>query len=313
MQDDNMLMDNHTSYKNFHLLGFSSNGEKQPLLFSMFFLIYITGILGNIIIIIAVYMDSNLHIPMYIFLGNLSFADICFTTVTMPKLMNTLLSKNNSISIMQCFTQMFFFLFLGDADIFLLSSMAYDRYIAICHPLHYHMIMNKDKCIMFLISTWMSACGNSLFLTGFISFLSFCRSNEIQHFCCDPKAMIKISCAETVFYIILYVETCLFGLLPFLLSLISYQKIINCILKIKSTDGRRKAFSTCTSHLTVLTVFYGTVVCTYAKPPSEHIDTLDQLFAVLFAAVTPMLNPLMYSLRNKEIKSAITRLNKSNY
>ncbi|KAM4663477.1 olfactory receptor 13C9-like [Discoglossus pictus] len=253
-------------------------------------------------------MDTHLHTPMYMFLCNLSFADICLTTVTLTKLMDILLSGNNSVSAIQCFTQMFFFLLLSDTEIVLLSVMAYDRYIAICNPLQYHLIMNKKKCILLMVGIWLSGFGNSTPLTALISILPFCHSNEIPNFYCDFKALTEISCAGTTFYIMLYIETCIGGLFPFLLCLISYYKIITSILHIRSMDSRRKVFSTCTSHLTVLTMFYGTLLFIYAKPPSEHTDTLDHVFSVGYTALTPLLNPLVYSLRNKEIKNAMIQL-----
>ncbi|XP_053319794.1 olfactory receptor 1-like [Spea bombifrons] len=274
----------------------------------MFLCIYLIGLLGNLIIIVVVSMDSRLHTPMYFFLCNLSAVDICYTTVTLPKLMDILATGNNSISFEQCFIQMYFYNFIGSSEIILLSVMAYDRYVAICNPLKYHLIMNRKKIVMIWVLIWVSGCGNSLFCTSFASNLSFCQSNRIQNFYCDIKAIAKISCADTSFHIVIYIECLLFGLLPFLLSITSYVKIIISILHIKSKESRRKAFSTCTSHLTVLVMFYGTILCMYMGPTSGSSDKLDQIFSVLYTALTPMLNPLVYSLRNKEVKSALSRL-----
>ncbi|XP_056425749.1 olfactory receptor 1-like [Hyla sarda] len=291
--------------KSFQLLAFSSNGMRQPLLFIVFFALYFIGVLGNLIILIVIVIDRHLHTPMYVFLSNLSFLDICYMTITLPKLMYILLSGDNAISPLQCFTQLYFYNFIVVMEIILLSVMAYDRYVAICKPLHYHLIMNKKNLVLLLCVNWMLGCLNSLLLICFISQLSFCHSTNIHHFYCDTKALVKISCPTKLFQILYRLESLLFGPVPFMIGLLSYIQIIRTILQLKSTNSRRKAFSTCTSHLTVLTIFYGTVICTYMTPVSEYSGINDQLFSVLYAAVTPMLNPLIYSLRNKEVKNAL--------
>ncbi|XP_075061987.1 putative olfactory receptor 1F2 [Mixophyes fleayi] len=185
--------------------------------------------------------------------------------------------------------------------------MAYDRYVAICKPLHYHHIMNKRKCVLILGGTWIFGCGNSLHIALYVSELSLCHSNTIQHFYCDIKALAKLYCADEGLNVLIFVEIVLLGFCPFLLSLISYVKIIIIIVKIKTTHGRVKAFSTCTSHLTVLLIFYGTIFCTYMRQSSENIETMDYVFSVLFAAVTPMLNPFIYSVNIKEVRTAIMK------
>ncbi|KAM4675829.1 olfactory receptor 13C9-like [Discoglossus pictus] len=301
-------MDNRTTNKDFHILAFSSIEEKQPFLFLVFFLIYLIGVLGNFVIIGVIYMDYHLHTPMYYFLCNLSCVDICYTTITLPKLMDILITGNNSVSFIQCFTQMYFFMFMAVTEVILLSSMAYDRYVAICHPLHYQIIMSKKKFVLFLLGTWVSACSNSLFLTVLASKISFCRSNMIQQFYCNIKALAQMACAAMGFYIIIFIDVFLFGVCTFLLNLTSYIKIITSILQIHSSSGRKKAFSTCTSHLTVLIIFYGTVLWIYMTPPSDHSDELDHVFSVLYVAVVPMLNPLIYSLRNKDVKIALIKI-----
>ncbi|XP_063785923.1 olfactory receptor 1G1-like [Pseudophryne corroboree] len=300
-------MDNSTSIKCFQIVAFSDSTNKTPLFFVFFFL-YISGILGNTVIISTVIIDVHLHTPMYIFLCNLSSVDIIFTSSTLPKLMDILLSGNNSISFIQCFTQLYFFMLAAGTEDILLSCMAYDRYVAVCKPLHYHLIMRKKKYVILLMATWITGSLNSLFMTLSIYQLDQCRSNKIQNFFCDIKALEKISCNDTGFHIILYIETMILALCPFLLSVTSYIKIIQSILNIKSTNGRRKAFSTCTSHLTVLIIFYGTGLCMYMKPPLEYLEEQDLVYSVLYTAATPMLNPLIYSLRNKEVKGALTRI-----
>ncbi|XP_044132918.1 olfactory receptor 5V1-like [Bufo gargarizans] len=296
----------------FHLTAFSNSTENHILLFFIFLLIYMTGVLGNTIIITSVIIDNHLHTPMYILLCNLSSVDLIFNSSTIPKLMDILLSGKDSISFVQCFIQLFFYMFAASTEDMLLSLMAYDRYVAVCKPLHYHMIMHKKKCILFLLGIWISGCANSLFLTFSIYHLDLCPSNKIQHFFCDIKALAKITCSHTQFYILLYLESVILGLFPFLLSLTSYIKIILIILSIRSASGRWKAFSTCTSHLVVLILFYGVALCMYVKPPSGHYEKQDLVFSIMYTAVTPMLNPLIYTLRNKEVKSALSRIFKIN-
>ncbi|OCT56333.1 hypothetical protein XELAEV_18000240mg [Xenopus laevis] len=300
-------MNNFTFFGIFQI-AFSNNSEKHPFLFLIFCLLYLTGVLWNLLMIIVISRNHNLHTPMYVFLAHLSFVDICYPSVTLPKLMDILLSGDNSISFVQCFTQMFFFIFMGCTEIALLSSMAYDRYVAICQPLHYHFIMNRKRCLLLLGITWISGCGNALFLLTLASKLLFCRSNKIYQLFCDVKAFLSISCSNNSFQVMILIETLLYALCPFLLSLSSYVQIINIILHIKSTNGRKKAFSTCTSHLMVLILYYATILCMYMRPPAEQSALLDHVSSVLFSTVTPMLNPLIYSLRNKDVKIALVRL-----
>ncbi|XP_056426906.1 olfactory receptor 1468-like [Hyla sarda] len=299
---------NWTLIRHFQIAAFPNITENNNVFFLLFFCIYMSGLLGNLIIISAVIIDVRLHKPMYIFLCNLSSVDIIFISSTLPKLMDILVSGNFSIPFIQCFTQLYFFMFAAGTEDILLSLMAYDRYVAICKPLHYHLIMDKKKYVVLLLGTWICGSVNSLFMTISIYQMDFCSSNKIQNFFCDIKALVKISCNNTGFNIILYVETMLLALCPFLLSVTSYIKIIRSILMIKSNKGRKKAFSTCTSHLTVLIIFYGTGLCMYMNPPSDHLEEQDVVFAVLYTAVTPMLNPLIYSLRNKEVKVTLRRI-----
>ncbi|XP_053577899.1 olfactory receptor 10A7-like [Bombina bombina] len=300
-----MPMDNQTTVTEFHILAFAIQAEKKTLLFFVFFFIYMTGVIGNLTIILLVSMVTNLHTPMYIFLGNLSFIDICFTTVVLPKLMDILITGRNSISFRQCLTQTYFTVFFSSTEVVLLSFMAYDRYLAICNPLSYHVLMNNEKCVIISISLWTIGCVNSFILTGFASELPFCKSTTLQQLYCDIKALENISCDNTILNSIITVEAILLVIFPFFLSLISYIKIIISILKMASRDSKRKAFSTCTSHLTVLLIFYGTISCVHMGSPSEQTRQTDQMFSVLYTAVTPMLNPLIYSLRNKEVHKAL--------
>ncbi|KAE8619154.1 hypothetical protein XENTR_v10009641 [Xenopus tropicalis] len=300
-------MENQTHLKYLYFLAFYNHGEKQPLLSIIFFLIYVIGILGNLIIIIVTYLDSHLHTPMYFFLCSLAFVDICYPTVTLHKLMDILLSGNNSITFIQCFTQMYFFFALATVDVTLLSSMAYDRYVAICKPLRYHLIMNRRVCALVIVGNWIAGFTNSTFLISLVSKLPVCHSNRIKHFFCEIKAVADMFCDRTTFYNSIYVEIFSLGFITFSINVISYINIIRNILHIKSKHGRQKTFSTCTSHFTVLIIFYGSAFWMYMRPPSES-ENLDPMFSVLHVGVTPMLNPLIYSLRNKEVKNALLRI-----
>ncbi|XP_044132913.1 olfactory receptor 7A5-like [Bufo gargarizans] len=299
-------MENQTPIANFEIVAFSNLTGNGPLFFTLFFFIYLIGLLGNIIIVICVITDVHLHKPMYIFLSNLSAVDMIFTSSTIPKLMDVLLTGNNSISFVQCFTQMCFYLFAASTEDMLLSFMAYDRYVAICNPLYYHLIMNRGRYILFLLGIWMLAYVNALLLTLNIYQIGICQSDKI-HLFCEIKALDRIACANTRLHLILYFEIIVLGFFPFLLSLSSYINIISVVLSIPSTTGRKKAFSTCTSHLTVLGMFYGAGMCMYLKPPSEQLEEQDFVFSTLYTAVTPMLNPIIYSLRNEEVKVAMKK------
>ncbi|KAM8960341.1 olfactory receptor 1C1-like [Pelodytes ibericus] len=301
-------MENRTSYQYFYIMQFSRKSSDQPIILFFFSTIYLLGVTLNTVIITVVCADSQLHQPLYLLLCNLSFVDICFTTVTVPKLMHILLSGNNIISFIDCFTQVFSFVFLAGIEDILLFFMAFDRYLAICKPFHYQRILNKNCCVRVVLSMWVTGCLNSVWITYVTSNISFCYPNVIYQFYCDLKDLSKIFCSNVRFQIVIYIEALTFGCCPFICTLISYSKIIRIVLSIKSADGRRKAFSTCSSHLMVLLLFYGTVVSVYMRNSSNQTDILDQVFTVLYATVTPMLNPLIYSLRNKEIRSGLRRL-----
>ncbi|XP_073516783.1 olfactory receptor 1L4-like [Phyllobates terribilis] len=302
-------MANFTSPVYFHIVPFSCTSEDKLLISAVFTFLYLFGGVVNAATIAVIYRDSHLHTPMYLLLCNLSIVDICYTTVIIPKLLEMLLSGKNSMSFRQCFTQLYFFFWTGSTEDLLLFAMAYDRYVAICNPLRYQLVLSWNTCILMITSIWFGGCLNGFFLLLSFTGLSFCRSDTIQHFFCDSKALTKISCSGTsVFSIVMYIEFVLFGLCPFVCTVASYVKIINIILCIKSMDGRKKAFSTCTSHLTVLLIYYVTVAVVIVMPESQYADLLEQVFTVLYATVAPMVNPLIYSLRNKDVKKALLRL-----
>ncbi|KAG9468085.1 hypothetical protein GDO78_013775 [Eleutherodactylus coqui] len=299
-------MENQTFY--FYIVTFSKYVEEQFLFFVMFFLLYIINIIWNITIFMVILLDEHLQAPMYFFLRNLSFVDIFYTTVTLPKLLDGILTGDNRISYTACLSQSCLFTSLLGTEVFLLTTMSYDRYVAICHPLHYVLHMERQKCFQFVASSWIIGCLNAILIEIFVSTLDFCRSRNINNMFCDIKILTMLSCRKKQeFEILIFVETFLFGLCPFSLILISYAKIVVSILKMHTTGQRNKTFSTCASHLIVLLIFYGTLFCVYMRPASENSEKVDFIFSVFYLAVTPTLNPLIYSLKNKEIKNAIRR------
>ncbi|XP_044296126.1 olfactory receptor 1020-like [Varanus komodoensis] len=292
----------------FILIGFRNLQELQALLFLFFLFIYMVTLAGNILIVMLVIADKQLHTPMYFFLGNFSCLETCYSSTILPKTLLSLLTGNTSIPFNQCFAQHYFFASLGAAECYLLSVMSYDRYLAICQPLHYATRMNGKFC--------MQLVGGS-FLSGFLAIsvtiilasrLAFCGPNEINHFFCDVFPLIELSCSDThLLRILIFLVSSAFTIPPFLLTLISYGCIISTILRISSDSGRQKAFSTCSSHLIVVTIFYGTITIVYILPNTETLRELNKIFSVFYAVLTPMINPLVYSLRNKEVKKALRR------
>ncbi|XP_030066633.1 olfactory receptor 5V1-like [Microcaecilia unicolor] len=280
----------------------------QLLLFLVFLIVYLMSLTGNLLIISTVCSDSHLHSPMFFFLINLSFLEICYVTVTVPKLLAVLIAQNKTISFMQCMIQMYLFLACTDAEIYLLTAMAYDRYVAICKPLHYTIIMNKKVCIILVLVSWTIGFLDPAPHVTLISQASFCSSNEINHFFCDMTALMTLSCSGTsVIEHINYIEGPLLCFTPLILTIISYVYIISAILKIQSAKGRQKAFSTCSSHLTVVLLFYGTTIGVYLRPKPAYSMDLNKLVSVVYITAVPLLNPLIYSLRNKELKETLRK------
>nr|XP_033780927.1 olfactory receptor 1444-like [Geotrypetes seraphini] len=304
-----MDIKNATKVTEFIILGLSDNPRLQAPLFLVFLLIYLTTLLGNLVIITVTFNDPHLHTPMYFFLSNLSLIDICYTSVIVPKLLTIFSSGDKTISYTGCITQMYFFIGSISMEIFLLTVMSYDRYVAICHPLRYSLIMNWRVCTLMAVTSWIIAFLNSSPTTTLVSLLSFCGSNKIDHFFCDLNPLLKLSCTDTVStQVVILIETSLLSLIPFLLTIISYVYIISAILRIRSKEGRYKAFSTCSSHLTVVSVFYVSVFSVYLTPASMSSLGLEKILSVLYTTVTPMLNPIIYSLRNQEVKNALKKL-----
>ncbi|XP_030047869.1 olfactory receptor 1361-like [Microcaecilia unicolor] len=304
-----MAPGNQSGPSEFLLLGFSIFHHQQMVLFTIFLVMYTMAVVGNFSIMTTIWLDPRLHSPMYFFLGNLSLIDTCFTSVTMPKLLFTLLTGDASISFTGCFCQMFFFVLFGENEAFLLAVMAYDRYVAICVPLRYAELMNQRLCAALVASSWSAAFLHSLLHTVNTSHLSYCGRQRIHHFFCDVTALLKISCSDTsASELVIFTEGSLVVMGPFLFILSSYVAILVVILKMHSAEGRKKAFSTCSSHLTVVTLFYGTIMFIYIRPSSSYSDNYDGIVSVVYSVVTPMLNPFIYSLRNTEVKGALRKV-----
>ncbi|XP_074056226.1 olfactory receptor 1f45-like [Macrotis lagotis] len=300
---------NQSEVSEFILLGLSDQPEQQAVLFYMFLLMYLITTLGNLLIILSIRTNSYLHTPMYFFLSNLSLVDICFTSTTIPKMLTNHLSKIKTIPYAGCLTQVFFFIWFAGIDSILLTAMAYDRYVAICAPLHYSMIMTPKVCELLILVSWIWAFANALLHTVLLTHLSFCGHREIPHFFCDLSPLLKLACSDTFINdLMINILGVLTVNIPFVGILISYSRIFITVMRIPSTVGKWKAFSTCGSHLTVVSLYYGTIIGVYLSPISTHTVQQDTAAAVMYTVVTPMLNPFIYSLRNKDIKAALRML-----
>ncbi|XP_072455540.1 olfactory receptor 1f45-like [Notamacropus eugenii] len=300
---------NQSGVSEFILLGLSDEPEQERILFFLFLFMYMVSGLGNLFIMLAICSDLRLRTPMYFFLINLSLVDICFTSTTVPKMLNNFISKNRTIPYAGCLTQAFFFLWFAGMDGVLLTTMAYDRYVAVCAPLHYNTIMTPKVCALLIGVSWFWACSNAVTHTILLTRLSFCGHSEIPHFFCDLSRLLKMACSDTfINELMIYTMGSLTTFLPLIGILISYFHIFMAILKISSVSGKQKAFSTCGSHLTVLCLFYGTVIAVYFSPTSTHTAQQDTAATVMYTVVTPMLNPFIYSLRNKDMKGALRML-----
>ncbi|KAG3270179.1 hypothetical protein H1C71_022983 [Ictidomys tridecemlineatus] len=304
-----MIGRNQSIISEFLLLGLPIQPEHQNLFYALFLAMYLTTVLGNLIIIVLIYLNSHLHTPMYLFLSNLSFSDLCFSSVTMPKLLQNMQSQVPSISYAGCLTQMYFFLLFGDLESFLLVAMAYDRYVAICFPLHYTTIMSPKLCLSLVVLSWVLTVFHAMLHTLLMARLCFCTENVIPHFFCDMSALLKLSCSDThVNELVIFITAGLILLIPFVLILLSYGRIVSSILKVPSARGIHKAFSTCGSHLSVVSLFYGTVIGLYLCPSANNSTVKDTVMALMYTVVTPMLNPFIYSLRNRDMKVAMGRI-----
>ncbi|KAM6153084.1 olfactory receptor 10J1-like [Erethizon dorsatum] len=302
-----MKEENHTLVSQFVFQGFSSFHEYQLPLFAVFLALYILTLAGNVIIVTIIGIDHHLHTPMYFFLSMLSASESVYTLVIIPRMLSNLIGLNQPISLAGCATQMFFFIALAINNCFLLTAMGYDRYVAICNPLRYSVIMNKSMCSQLVWGAFSTALTVAVTQVSTVFRLPFCAS-RVAHFFCDIRPVMKLSCIDTTINEILtLIISVLVILIPMGLIFISYILIISTILKIASAEGRKKAFATCASHITVVIIHYGCASIAYLKPKSENTKDEDQMISVTYTVVTPLLNPVVYSLRNKEVKEALCR------
>ncbi|XP_075198898.1 LOW QUALITY PROTEIN: olfactory receptor 2B8-like [Anomaloglossus baeobatrachus] len=300
-----MKKDNGSEIEEFIFVGLTSQRNIQIVLYVIFLFFYMISLIGNIMIIVLRGISPRLHTPMYFFLSNLSFLDIWYTSSIIPKMLINFLSVRKSISFNGCVIQMFIQLSLGGTECYLLLSMAYDRYVAICTPLHYTNIMHTALCIKMATSSWAGGIINSIVHTVFALQLPYCGPNVINHFFCEVPSLLELACADiSLNKTVIFILAMLVVIGPFFLILITYGYIISSILKIRTSVGRRKAFSTCASHIIVVSMFYGTIIFMYVRPGSTHVANQDKMATLFYSVITPMLNPLIYTLRNKDVIGA---------
>ncbi|XP_077879210.1 olfactory receptor 11L1-like [Ictidomys tridecemlineatus] len=292
----------------FQLLGFRSLQEWQTLLFTIFLLIYLLTLTGNIVIITVVSQDRRLHSPMYTFLQHLSFLEIWYVSTIVPLLLANLASWGRAISFSACMAQLYFFVFFGATECFLLAMMAYDQYLAICSPLRYPFLMSPDTCRHLVALCWLTGVGTGFLPSMMISQLDFCGPNQINHFFCDLPPLMQLSCSSAhVTEMAIFVLSVAVLCVCFLLTLVSYVFIVSSILRIPSASGRKKTFSTCGSHLAVVTIYYGTMISMYVHPSAHLSPEINKIISVFYTVVTPLMNPVIYSLRNKDFKEAVRK------
>ncbi|XP_036761997.1 olfactory receptor 1D2-like [Manis pentadactyla] len=299
---------NQSEFTEFLLLGISQSPKEERVLFWMFLSMYLVTVVGHVLIILAIGSDSHLHTPMYFFLANLSLTDLFFVTNTIPKTLVNLQSQNKAISYAGCLTQLYFLVSLVALDNLILAAMAYDRYVAICRPLYYVTLMSPGLCILLLSFCWVISALYGLFLTLFMTRVTFCGSRKIHYIFCEMYVLLRIACSSTqIIHTVLIATGCFIFLTPLGLMIMSYVWIVRAILRIPSASSKYKAFSTCASHLAVVSLFYGTLAMVYLQPLHTY-SMKDSVATVMYAVVTPMMNPFIYSLRNKDMQGALGRL-----
>ena len=304
-----MMRGNQSHITEFLLLGLTSDPKQQVWLFASFLAMYLVNVGGNSVIIAAIQGDVRLHTPMYFFLSNLSLVDICFTTVIVPQTLLNMLTQRKAILFAQCLAQMYFFVAFGITDSFLLAAMALDRYVAICLPLRYTTTMNLRCCLQLVTASWLVSHLHSLTHTILMARLSFCGPNVIHHFFCDVQPLLMLSCSDTSLNELLaFTEGSFVIMSPFIFITVSYVYITRAVLRVPSGRGRYKVFSTCGSHLTVVALFYGTVISVYIRPSSTYSVMKDRVITVIYTVIIPMMNPFIYSLRTKDMKQAMKKL-----
>ncbi|XP_015359389.1 olfactory receptor 7D4-like [Marmota marmota marmota] len=304
-----MEAENHTVLSHFLLLGLSEDPDLQPTLFGLFLSMYLVTVLGNLLIILAVSSDSHLHTPMYFFLSNLSFVEICFTSTTIPKMLVNIQAHSKDISYRECLSQVYFYIVFLGVDNFLLTVMAFDRFVAICHPLNYTVIMNPRLCVLLVLMCWLIMFWIALIQILLAKRLAFSTGTEIPHFFCELAQLLKVAGSDALINIIFtYVAGALLVVFPMTGILFSYFQIVSSLMRMSSIERKYKAFSTCVSHICVVSLFYGTGVGVYLSSSVTHSSQASSVASVMYTVVTPMLNPFIYSLRNKDVKGALRRL-----
>ncbi|XP_024067895.2 olfactory receptor 2D2-like [Terrapene carolina triunguis] len=304
-----MGSENRTSVSEFILVGLSGRPRTQRLLFAAILATYLATLAGNLLIVGLVRADSRLHTPMYFFLSHLSFLEICYTSCTIPQALAHLLTRSKSIPFARCAAQMYLALSLGSTEAILLAAMAYDRFVAVCWPLRYAALMGRGRCWALALSSWAAGFLLSVVNAAFTLRLPFCGPNRVNHFFCELPVVLELACADTrLTEAVVFGAAVLILLLPLAVILASYGLILASVLWGQVAAGRRKAFSTCASHLAVVAIFYGTVISMYMRPRSGAASDRDKHIAVFYIVVTPALNPLIYTLRNKEVKGAVAKL-----
>jgi olfactory receptor len=297
-----------TTGMNFILLGLFDHTQTHVILFSMVFIIFIASLMGNALMILLIYVDPKLHTPMYFLLSQLSLMDVMLVSTIVPKMAVNYLINTKTISSVGCGSQIFLLLTLGGGECFLLAAMSYDRYVAICHPLHYHILMNQKLCFHMTAGSWLLGGADGLMQAGAILGFPYCQSREVNHFFCEAPSLVRLACAATtVFEVFMYVCCILMLLIPLSLILASYSFILAAVLRMQSTAAQKKAFSTCSSHLAVVGLFYGTLIFVYMRPKSYRAVNSDKVVSAFYTIFTPMLNPLIYSVRSKEVKGALRK------
>ncbi|XP_063158169.1 olfactory receptor 11A1-like [Candoia aspera] len=300
---------NETGITKFILLGLGNHTELWPFLFLVFLVIYLVTITGNILIIVLVAVDQHLHTPMYFFLRNLSCLEICYTSTILPKMLSNLLTGDRTITVSGCLCQYYFFGSCVGVETFLLAAMSYDRYLAICRPLFYASVMNRRLCFQLTAGAWLNGVMANSIVIFLIAQFSFCGPNVIDHYFCDLSPLEKLSCSDPrLLKIIVFLLAFISTLAPFFMTVSSYVCIIASIIRIQSSLGRQKAFSTCSSHLMVVCLFYGTIIIVYMLPDTPTLRQLNKIFSIFYTVLTPLANPLIYTLRNKEVHKALRRV-----
>nr|XP_008250037.2 olfactory receptor 2T11-like [Oryctolagus cuniculus] len=304
-----MLARNRTLSSDFVLLGLLVSSEATGVVFTVIFAIFVVAVMANVLMIVLIQADSRLHTPMYFLLSQLSVMDTLFICTTVPKLLVDMVSKEKTISFVACGIQIFLYLTMIGSEFFLLGLMAYDRYVAVCNPLRYSVLMNRKVCLLLAAGAWLGGSLDGFLLTPITMNVPYCGSHTIDHFFCEIPAVLRLACADTSLYeTLMYICCVLMLLIPISIISTSYSLILVTVHRMHSTEGRKKAFATCSSHLTVVSIFYGAAFYTYVLPQSFHTPEQDKVVSAFYTIVTPMLNPLIYSLRNRDVMGAFKRM-----